>query len=231
MTRQRCAALARASPKFWSTAARSRAPATTARVFVDRIPGRDHRPHRDHPLADRRHGQPGHRRHHQHHPQGRRQPAARHHYARGRCSIIPDDNTFKGSGAVSLSGRNKAETVAYSLTVDAQQRYNPKLTRQEVFDDDVARLRRTATTGVDLFRPFDRDGSIAVERTEELDTRRSFDLSFNGDITFQSRRAKQASVRRFLYPHAAHRHRADARPERRRMTKTIRCSTRFDIDA
>ncbi len=96
---------------------------------------------------------------------------------------FPDDKTFKGSGAVSWSGRNKAETVAWSLTLDAQQRYNPKLTRQEVFDDNVPGFDQT-DTGLELFRPFDRAGSIALERTEEIDTRRSFDLSLNGDITF-----------------------------------------------
>ena len=102
-----------------------------------------------------------------------------------RAAVLyyPDDNTFKGAGAFSWSGRNQAETVAYSLTVDAQQRYNPKLTREEVFNDDVDGFE-DSTTGKDLFRPFDRDGSIAAERTEELDTRRSFDLSFNGDLTF-----------------------------------------------
>ena len=97
---------------------------------------------------------------------------------------FPDDGTFKGSGAVSWSGRNQADTIAWSLTLDAQQRYNPKLTRQEVFDDDVPGFE-DSSTGVDLFEPFDRDGSIAMERREELDTRRSFDLSLNSDITFQ----------------------------------------------
>lgn len=96
---------------------------------------------------------------------------------------FPDTETFKGSGAVSWSGRNAAETVAWSLTLDAQQRYNPKLTREEIFNDDVEGFEST-DTGLELFRPFDREGSIALERTEELDTRRSFDLSLNGDITF-----------------------------------------------
>jgi outer membrane receptor protein involved in Fe transport len=96
----------------------------------------------------------------------------------------PDTETFKGSGALSWSGRNQAETVAWSLTLDAQQRYNPKLTRQEVFTDDVPGFEES-TTGRDLFDPFDRDRSIAVERQEELDTRRSFDLSLNGDVTFE----------------------------------------------
>jgi outer membrane receptor for ferrienterochelin and colicins len=105
--------------------------------------------------------------------------------ARAGILYFPDGkDTFKGSGAISWSGRNEAETVAWSLTVDAQQRYNPKLTRQEVFTDDSPGFE-DSTTGLDLFRPFDRDGSVAVERGEELDTRRSFDLSLNGDITFQ----------------------------------------------
>jgi len=102
---------------------------------------------------------------------------------RAALLYYPDTETFKGSGAFSISGRNKAETVAYSLTVDAQQRYNPKQTREEVFTDDVDGFDDT-DTGLELFRPFDRDGSIAAERVEELDTRRSFDLSLNGDITF-----------------------------------------------
>lgn len=96
---------------------------------------------------------------------------------------FPDTETFKGSGAVSWSGRNADETVAWSLTLDAQQRYNPKLTREEIFNDDVEGFEDT-DTGLELFRPFDRENSIALERTEELDTRRSFDLSLNGDITF-----------------------------------------------
>lgn len=105
--------------------------------------------------------------------------------ARAALLYFPDGpDVFKGSGAISWSGRNQAETVAWSLTLDAQQRYNPKLTRQEVFNDDVPGFEES-TTGLDLFRPFDREGSIAVERREELDTRRSFDLSLNGDITFQ----------------------------------------------
>lgn len=102
---------------------------------------------------------------------------------RAGIQYYPDTETFKGTGAFSMSGRNKAETIAYSLTVDAQQRYNPKLTREEVFDDNVDGFEDT-DSGLELFRPFDRDNSIAVERTEELDTRRSFDLSLNGDITF-----------------------------------------------
>jgi outer membrane receptor for ferrienterochelin and colicins len=102
---------------------------------------------------------------------------------RAALLYFPDDETFKGSGAVSWSDRNAEETIAWSLTLDAQQRYNPKLTREEIFNDDVEGFEDTET-GLELFRPFDRENSIALERTEELDTRRSFDLSLNGDITF-----------------------------------------------
>jgi len=103
---------------------------------------------------------------------------------RGALMYFPDTEAVKASGAFSLSGRNKAETVAYSVTIDAQQRYNPKVTRQEVFNDDVEGFDDT-DTGLELFKPFDRNGSIALERSEEQDTRRSFDLSLNTDITFQ----------------------------------------------
>lgn len=103
---------------------------------------------------------------------------------RAAATFYPSTDTIKGSGAVSLSGRNEAETVAYSITLDAQQRYNPKVTREEVFDDNVVGFEDT-NTGLELFRPFDRAGSIAVGRVEELDTRRSFDLSLNSDVTFK----------------------------------------------
>lgn len=103
---------------------------------------------------------------------------------RAALMYYPDTDTFKGAGAVSLSGRNEAETIAYSLTIDAQQRYNPKFTREEVFEDDVEGFD-DSEDGTDLVRFFDRDESIATERVEELDTRRSFDLSLNADVTFQ----------------------------------------------
>ena len=48
----------------------------------------------------------------------------------------------------------------------------------------MSKASRIAKTGRELFKPFDRDRSVAAERVEELDTRRSFDLSLNGDITF-----------------------------------------------
>ena len=104
--------------------------------------------------------------------------------ARLAGTYYPSTDTLRGSAAFSLSGRNEDESFAYSITIDAQQRYNPKLTREEVFNDDVPGFDQSET-GRELFRPFDRDGSIAVERTEELDTRRSFDFSVNADATFR----------------------------------------------
>lgn len=105
--------------------------------------------------------------------------------ARAGVQLYPDGkNVYKGSGALSWSGRSDDERVAYSLTLDAQQRYNPKKTIEEVFSDDSPGFDDT-TTGLELFKPFDFDNSVAIERVEESDTRRSFDLSVNGDITFQ----------------------------------------------
>lgn len=104
--------------------------------------------------------------------------------ARGAVILAPDDGTIKGSGAISWSGRSSDDRVAYSLTLDAQQRYNPKVTIEEVFEGDSPGFD-DSEFGLDLFRPFDIANSVAVERVEETDTRRSFDLSLNGDITFQ----------------------------------------------
>ena len=105
--------------------------------------------------------------------------------ARAGLLYYPDgDDTIRGSGAVSASGRNEDESFSYSVTIDAQQRYNPKITREEVFNDDVPGFDDTET-GLELFNPFDRDASIAPERVEESDTRRSFDFSINADATFR----------------------------------------------
>lgn len=98
-----------------------------------------------------------------------------------------DAGNSRGNGALSWSGRNKDDTVFFSLTLDAQERYNNKDVTEEVFesdsvgfDDEVARRgdgRRLAH--------FDDPGaSSAVERTEEQDSRDSRDVSFNGDVTW-----------------------------------------------
>ena len=99
-----------------------------------------------------------------------------------------DAGKTRGNGSVSWSGRNDAETMFYSLTLDAQERFNNKDVVEEVFesdsvgfDDEVARHG----DGRRLVR-YDNPGqSVAVERVEEQDSRDSRDLSFNGDLTWK----------------------------------------------
>ena len=119
----------------------------------------------------------------QYHPEGWREPAAGHYHPRALL-YYPDDNTFKGSGAVSLVGAERSRDRR--LVADASTHSSATIQSsraQEVFDDNSPGFE-DSENGLDLFKPFDRDDSVAVERTEELDTRRSFDLSLNGDITF-----------------------------------------------
>lgn len=99
-----------------------------------------------------------------------------------------DMQKWSPSGAVSVSGRNDDETILYSVTVDAQKRFNNKHTIQEVFEDDSEGFDAEVARGGDgsgLVKFFDRENSVAVERTEEEDSRRSTDVSFNGDVTWQ----------------------------------------------
>ncbi|MET0716949.1 MAG: TonB-dependent receptor, partial [Pseudoxanthomonas sp.] len=108
--------------------------------------------------------------------------------ARVGATYNTDAGNTRGNGSVSWSGRNEAETVFYSLTLDAQERYNNKDTVQEVFesdsvgfDDEVARHG----SGAGLAHFDDPENSSAIERTEEQDSRDSRDLSFNGDLTWK----------------------------------------------
>lgn len=98
-----------------------------------------------------------------------------------------DAGNSRGNGALSWSGRNKEDTVFFSLTLDAQERYNNKDVTEEVFesdsvgfDDEVARRG----DGRRLVHYDDPGASSAVERTEEQDSRDSRDVSFNGDVTW-----------------------------------------------
>src|SRR3546814_8165266 len=47
-----------------------------------------------------------------------------------------DAGESRGNGAVSWSGRNKDDTVFFSLTLDAQERYNNKDVTEGVFESD-----------------------------------------------------------------------------------------------
>ena len=108
--------------------------------------------------------------------------------ARVGATYNVDAGNTRGNGSVSWSGRNDADTVFYSLTLDAQERFNNKDVTEEVFesdsvgfDDEVARHG----DGRRLVRYDDPSQSVAVERVEEQDSRDSRDLSFNGDVTWK----------------------------------------------
>lgn len=108
--------------------------------------------------------------------------------ARAGATYDMDREETRPNASVSWSGRNEDRTLLYSLTLDAQQRYNNKEAVQEVFesdsegfDDEVA----ARGDGRRLARFDNASQSSAVERTEEEDTRDSTDLSFNGDLTWK----------------------------------------------
>ncbi len=107
---------------------------------------------------------------------------------RGGVNYDMDMKKTSPSGAVSWSGRNEDETILYSMTLDAQKRFNNKHTIQEVFESDSVGFDAEVARGGDgsgLVQFENRGRSQAVERVEEEDSRRSTDVSFNGDVTWQ----------------------------------------------
>jgi outer membrane receptor protein involved in Fe transport len=108
--------------------------------------------------------------------------------ARVGATYNADAGNTRGNGSVSWSGRNDADTVFYSLTLDAQERYNNKDVTEEVFESDSVGFDEEVERHGDGRRlaHFDNPGqSSAVERVEEQDSRDSRDLSFNGDVTWK----------------------------------------------
>ncbi|GAB3315467.1 TonB-dependent receptor plug domain-containing protein [Luteimonas notoginsengisoli] len=98
-----------------------------------------------------------------------------------------DADKSRGNGAVSWSGRNKDDTVFFSLTLDAQERYNNKEVTEGVFESDSVGFDEEVARRGDgrrLVHFDDPAASSAVERTEEQDSRDSRDVSFNGDVTW-----------------------------------------------
>lgn len=98
-----------------------------------------------------------------------------------------DAGESRGNGAVSWSGRNKDETVFFSLTLDAQERFNNKDVVEGVFESDSVGFDEEVASrgdGRSLAHFDDPAASSAVERTEEQDSRDSRDISFNGDVTW-----------------------------------------------
>lgn len=98
-----------------------------------------------------------------------------------------DNSETRGNFAASTSGANEAQDVFYSLTVDWQERFNNKEVVEEVFEEDsVGFADEVASGGMGrgLQRWDDPEESVAVERVEEMDSRDSRDVSFNGDVTW-----------------------------------------------
>ncbi|MBB4081985.1 outer membrane receptor protein involved in Fe transport [Brevundimonas lenta] len=107
--------------------------------------------------------------------------------ARVGATYDVDMSKTRPNASVSWSGRNDAETLLFSVTLDAQQRYNNKDVVQEVFEEDSEGFAAEVAArgmGRSLARFDDPSQSVAVERTEEQDSRDSTDLSFNGDLTW-----------------------------------------------
>lgn len=107
--------------------------------------------------------------------------------ARAGATYDVDAGKTRGNVSASMSGRNKSETMFYSLTVDAQERYNNKDVVEEVFESDSVGFDEEVVRrgiGRSLARWDNPAESSAVERVEEQDSRDSRDLSFNGDLTW-----------------------------------------------
>lgn len=98
-----------------------------------------------------------------------------------------DNEELNGLGALSFSGRTDDRRVAWSATMDYQTRYNVKVLDQQLFDDTSPGFG-ASDDGTDLFQPdgftFPGPSTLAIERQDQIDTRDSTDMSFNGDLTF-----------------------------------------------
>jgi outer membrane receptor for ferrienterochelin and colicins len=107
--------------------------------------------------------------------------------ARVGATYDVDREETRPNASVSWSGRNASETLLYSVTLDAQSRFNNKEVVEEVFEEDSVGFDAEVAAGGmgrSLVRFDDPANSVAVERTEEEDSRDSTDLSFNGDLTW-----------------------------------------------
>lgn len=88
-----------------------------------------------------------------------------------------------GAGGFSYAGRSDDERVAWSVTANVQERFNPKVTIQEVFSGD----RGTLEDALDLFALDIGDSVIGdgEERSIESDVRQNLDKSFHGDFDYR----------------------------------------------
>lgn len=98
-----------------------------------------------------------------------------------------DNEELNGLGALSISGRTDNRSVAWSATFDYQSRFNVKDVDQQLFDDTSPGFDPNSD-GTQLFQPdnfsFPGPSTLAVEHQDQIDTRDSTDMSFNGDLTF-----------------------------------------------
>src|SRR5690606_24934626 len=98
-----------------------------------------------------------------------------------------DNEELNGLGALSFSGRTDDRRVAWSATMDYQTRYNVKVLDQQLFNDTSPGFA-ASDDGTDLFQPdgftFPGPSTLAIEHQDQIDTRDSTDMSFNGDLTF-----------------------------------------------
>jgi outer membrane receptor protein involved in Fe transport len=107
---------------------------------------------------------------------------------RAGATLDKKTGKIRPNAAISWSGHNDADTVYYSLTVDAQKRFNEKHAVQGVFDGDSAGFDDEVARhgwGRALQSWDDRTKSASTEREEQGDQRSSRDLSFNGDLTWR----------------------------------------------
>ncbi|HYD88817.1 MAG TPA: TonB-dependent receptor [Vitreimonas sp.] len=99
-----------------------------------------------------------------------------------------DNEELGGLGALSFSNRTEDRRIAYSATFDVQQRYNTKVLDQQLFDDTSPGFDPD-NNGLSMFDPDGFDPTTpstnAIEHEDQLDTRESLDLSFNGDLTVE----------------------------------------------
>ena len=108
--------------------------------------------------------------------------------ARVGATYDMDASRTRPNASLSWSGRNASDTLLFSVTLDAQQRFNNKDVVEEVFEEDSVGFDAEVAAGGmgrSLVRFDDPSQSVAVERTEEQDSRDSTDLSFNGDLTWR----------------------------------------------
>jgi len=98
-----------------------------------------------------------------------------------------DNEELNGLGALSFSGRTDDRSVAWSATFDYQSRFNVKDVDQQLFDDTSPGFDPNSD-GTQMFQPdafsFPGPSTLAVEHQDQIDTRDTTDMSFNGDLTF-----------------------------------------------